>query len=307
MKKKIISIRKILILLILFVIGSFGSVTLSKYVIEEFHSYYLNSKHFYFTSNRLKKNNAIYEVNNWSGVGSFEIPFTLLSVKNSLVYSNYDIPYKVTYDCPTGVACSFDKPTGTIFKNSPEHSDKVILTVSPSRVYTEGQRLQIGITAESTAPYKETIYATFIYIVGKSGITYEIEDEPNRPYLLLKITNAISYCTLTADYGDYHSGQALDNSIYRQMSDADKANCIGEQINLSFDPNVIVLDTTGNIVKHATLSNTTISGVSYVNALSFYIEPVSTMAIKFYKHNTANNYTYTGGANTPVITVTYAT
>ena len=306
-KKRKLSLRKILILVVMLGIVSVGTTTLAKYVIEEFHGYYLNSKHFYFTSNRLKKNNALYEVNNWSGVGSFEIPFILSSEKNSLVFSDYDIPYTATYDCPTGVACSFDKPTGTIYKNSETHSDKVILTVTPSRVYTEGQELEIGITAKSTAPYEEEIYATFKYIVGKTGITYQIEDEANRPYLLLKITNAITYCTLLVDYGEWRAGNPLDNSIYRQMDPADQANCVGEQINLSFSPNVVVLDTTSSIANTATTSSITLNGVSYINTMGFYIEPVSTMAIKFYKINAANNYSYNGGNETPVITVTYST
>ena len=305
-KKRKLSLRKILILVVALGIISVGTTTLAKYVIEEYHSYYLNSKHFYFTSNRLKKNNPVYEVNNWSGVGSFDIPFDLSSMKNSLVYTDYDIPFTVSYDCPTGVSCNFDNSSRTIYKNSTNHSTRVILNVNPSRTYTEGQRLEIGITAKSTSPYEEEIYATFIYIVGKSGITYEIEDEANRPYLVLKITNAITYCTLIADYGNIRAGNPVDNSIYRQMTDAEKANCLGEQINLSFDPSVVVLDTTSDIVKTATMINTTLNGVSYVNALGFYIEPVSTMAIKFYKNTAANNYTYTGGVNTPVITVTYS-
>ena len=90
------SLKKILIIAVLALVLSLGSFTLAKYVIEEFHSYYLNAKNFYFTSNRLKKSNPIYLINNWSGVGSFDISFDLTSVKNSYVHSNYDIPYTVT-------------------------------------------------------------------------------------------------------------------------------------------------------------------------------------------------------------------
>lgn len=301
-----LTFRKILILLVILGAVSITTTTVAKYVIEEFHGYYLNSKHFYFTSNRLKKNNPIYLVNNWSGVGSFDISFDLIAMKNSLVYSDYDIPYTVSYDCPTGVTCVYDKPTGVIDKDSTNHSDTITLSVTPSASYNEGDHLVIGVSAQSVSPYVETIYATFEYVVGKKGVTYEIEDEPNRPYLVLKITNAVTYCTLIADYGEWHAGKELDNSIYRQMDPQDKPKCVGEQINLSFNPNDIVLDTTGNIVKTATLGNTTLNGISYVSSLGFYIEPVSTMAIKFYKNNPAANYTYPS-ANTPIITVTHTT
>ena len=295
-----LTFRKVLVLIIVLGVISITTATVAKYVVEEFHGYYLNSKHFYFTSNRLKTNNPVYLVNNWSGVGEFDISFDLIAMKNSLVYTDYDIPYEVDYDCPTGVGCVFDKPTGVISKNDANHSDTVTLTVTPSATYNEGDHLIVGITAWSTSPYIETIYATFEYVVGKKGVTYEIEDEANRPYLMLKITNAITYCTLIADYGEWHAGKELDNSIYRQMDPADKPKCVGEQINLSFDPHDIILDTTGDIVKTATLGNTTISGIDYVSSLGFYIEPVSTMAIKFYKTDPSINY-----HGTQVITVTH--
>ena len=305
-KKKKLSLKKIMLLIIMLGIIPFGAITLAKFVKEEFHSYYLNAKHFYFTSNRLKKNGATYLVNNWSGVGSFDISFDLLSIKNSLVYSDYDIPYTVTATCPTGVTCTLDKPTGTIYSSSLTHSDTVTLGVNPSRTYNEGEHLQIVITATSTSPYTEVISATFEYVVGKQGITYEIEDEANRPYLVFKITNAINYCTVIEAFGDYQVNQLIDNTVYRQLSLADRAKCVGEEITLTFDPSVIVLDTTSSIVNTATLSNTTISGVDYVSTIDFYIEPVSTMAIKFYKKNTANDYTYPVNNNASVVTVTYS-
>ena len=301
-----LTFRKILLLLVIIGAVSVGSVTVAKYVIEEFHGYYLNSKHFYFTSNRLKKNNPVYLVNNWSGVGSFDISFDLIAMKNSLVYTDFDIPYTVSYDCPTGVTCSFDKPTGTVYKNSENHSDTVTLTVNPSRAYAENEHLIIGITASSVSPYVETIYARFEYVVGKKGVTYEIEDVANRPYMVLKITNAISYCTVIEAFGDYTVNTQLDNSVFRQLSAADKAKCVGEEISLSFDPSVVVLDTTGDIVKTATIGNTTLNGISYVSSLNFHIDPVSTMAIKFYKNNTAANYTYPS-AGSPIINVTFST
>ena len=84
--------KKVLLMAVLITIVSVGVSTLAKFVIEEFHGYYLNAKDFYFTSNRLKKNQPTYLINNWSGVGSFSISFNILSEKNQYVYSPYDIP-----------------------------------------------------------------------------------------------------------------------------------------------------------------------------------------------------------------------
>lgn len=304
-KKKALSLRKIILIIIFGLLLSVSSFTLAKYIIQEFHSYYLNAKHFYFTSNRLKKNNPTYLVNNWSGVGSFNISFDLLSEKNSLVYTDYDIPYQVTFECPTGVTCSVDKPTGVVYSASSTHSDTVTLSVNPSRNYTEGERLSIHIVATSTEPYVETISANFEYVVGKQGITYEIEDEANRPYMVLKITSAISYCKVTQAFGSYSVGDYIESSVYRNLPSTDKSKCVGEPIILTFDPNVILLDTTSDIVNTATIGNTTISGTDYVNRLEFNIEPVSTMAIKFYKHNTSLNYTYPYENNSSIVTVSF--
>ena len=76
------------------------------------------------------------------------------------------------------------------------------------------------------------------------------------------------------------------------------------RIRLDFDPNILLLDTTSNIVNTATYSNTTIGGTDYINRLTFNIEPVSTMAIKFYKVNPSNNYTYPIVNSSSIVTVT---
>ncbi|MBQ1813153.1 MAG: hypothetical protein II119_04330 [Bacilli bacterium] len=303
--KKINRRDKMVILVVLIVLLSIGAVTMSKYIIEEFHSYYLNAKHFYFTSNRLKKDNPVYLVNNWSGVESFDISFDLLSEKNSLVYSDYDIPYQVTYVCPNDVTCTLDKPTGTIYESSLTHSDRVTLSITPNRNYTENERLVISIKAKSTAPYKEELNAQFEYVVGKQGITYEIEDEANRPYLLLKVTNAISHCTVTEAFGNRQIGDLIDINVYKTLSEADKAKCKGEDISISFNPNVTIIDTTDNILDKYTYQTTTISGIDYVSSLDFVVDPVSTAVIKFYKINPTIDYTYPITNSTSIITVSF--
>ena len=170
----------------------------------------VNAKHFYFTSNRLKKNNPTYLINNWSGVGSFSISFDVLSEKNRYVYSDFDIPYDVTVSCPNDVTCTSDKVHSTVYKNSVNHSDTVTVSVNPNRNYNEGEHLVVNIAASSTAPYTETIRAKFEYVVGKQGVSYEIEDEENRVYLILKITNAITYCRVNTAFGDYSVGDFIE-------------------------------------------------------------------------------------------------
>ena len=288
MKKKL----KYILVLTLALGFSLGVRTFAKYVVEEFHSYYLNAKHFYFTSNRLKKNNPTYLINNWSGVGSFQISFDLLSEKNRYVYTDYDIPYTVRAVCPNDVECTLDKSSGTIYHSTTGHSDTVILSVNPTRGYSENEVLSIYLESTSTSPYVERIGATFQYKVGKQGVTYEIDDEPNRVYMIFKITNAINFCTVNTAFGNYSVNDPIDVSVYRTLNQTQKANCTCKNVQLSFDPQVVVLDTTDNILKKATYHQRDISGTLYVDQLNFEIDPVSTTAIKFYKANKALNYTY---------------
>lgn len=307
MKKHLrkMSLKSILITLLVSAALSLIISTFAKYIIEEFHGYYLNAKNFYFTSNRLKKDNPVYLVNNWSGVGSFNISFDLLSQKNSLVYSEFDIPYEVSFDCPNDVTCSLDKPEGIIYNSNLSHSDTVTLSVTPNRSYNENEHLIINFTARSKSPYVETIGARFEYVVGKQGATYEIDDEANRVYLLLKMTNATNFCKVITAFGDYNVNDLIDNTIYRTLLPADQNKCISKYIDLSFDPNTLLLDTTENIINNSTYQTTNIAGTDYINSLSLTIAPVSTISIKFYKKNPANNYSYPLNNNTSIINVTF--
>jgi len=295
---------KIIIMIMLIPILSVGVFTFSKYIIEEFHSYFLNSQHFYFTSNRLKEDNPTYQVNNWSGVGSFTIKFNLLSSKNSYVYSDFDIPYTVTVTKPNDVQISIDKPTGIIRKNSAEHSDTVEITVYPSRSYIENETLTISVKAKSTSPYEKEISADFVYVVGKQGVTFAIEDVVNQPYLFYKVTNAISYCKVVQAFDIYTLNYEMDNSIFMTLNETDKPKCVGRYISIDFDPTKILLDTTTDLLDRATYTNTTINGEQYINHLEFIINPLSTVAIKFYKVRTDLNYTYPGPNSTSVVATT---
>lgn len=296
-------INKNFIIGILIVIFSFTIFTFARYVIEEYHSYYMNTRNFYFTSNRLKRDNPVYLVNNWSGVGNFNISFDLLSEKNSLVHSEYDIPYEVSFICPSDVICNLDKSSGVIYASS--HSDTVTLNVNPTRSYSENERLSIVIEARSVEPYKEEIKATFEYVVGKQGITYEIEDEANRPYLLFKVTNAITYCTVQEAFDSYNINDRIDINDYKNLSDLNKSKCVGEDIGISFDPNILRIDTTDNLINDSTYTTTDISNTLYINSLNFNVEPVSTVSIKFYKINPSINYTFPVENTTSIINVNY--
>ena len=293
--------KKYLIPLMILIIPLFifGSYTLAKYITEKYFSYYSSSKDFYFSSNLLTEENPLYQINNWLGIGQFTINFDLLSKKNDYVYSDYDIAYETSVTCPSDVICEIDKPTGVIYSAS--HSDTVQISVTPTRLYTEGERITIQIGARTTSPYVRELFARYEYVVGKTGVTYEIDDEVNSPYLSLKITNAINYCTVIEAFGNYDVSDVIDVEHYLQLQSSDKSKCVSQYANISFDPWNVYLDTTGEILKRSTYTTMNYNGKNYVNTMRFVLEPQSSVEVKFYKVYAWNDYSYPNGNNTSII------
>lgn len=294
LKKKTLIILGILLL-------THITYTFTKYIVEEYHSYYANSKNFYFTSNILKEDNPLYQINNWSNIGQFSISFDLSSKKNEYIQTDYDIAYKVSVTCPNDVTCTVDKSTGIIYETN--HSDNITVTVNPTRVFNENEKITVELNAESTAPYVKKLSARFEYIVGKTGTTYEIEDEPNKPYMLFKVTTAKNYCTVTEAFQSYKVNDVITSSDYYQLSDANKNKCVSNHVSLSFDPYTILLDTTSEILNNATYTTTNYNGSGLINHLEYDIGPLSTIAVKFYKRYPSNNYAYPIVNSTSIVNV----
>ena len=283
-------LTKLLIIILLVILVGLESATFAKYVIEKVSDYFVTSKNFYFNSNILKEDNPHYKINNWSGLGEFTISFDLTSKNNNYVYTDYDISYETSVKCPDDVICSIDKPNGTIYATT--HIDNVVVTVVPTRLYTEGEKIDIELAATSKEPYTKKISAVFEYIVGKSGATFEINDTRNRPYLLLNVTNAINNCTIIEAFDTYKKGDILDSSKYLSLSAQNKEKCASQKITVEFDPNTILLDTVGEIINKSNYSTTEINGIKYINKLEYYIGPASTIDVKFYKNDATIKYAY---------------
>ncbi len=300
MKKKNI---RIAIIIILVIVLGFGVYTFARYAVQEYHDYYLNSKNFYFSSNRLTDKEPLYQINNWSGVGAFDISFDLLSMKNNLTFTDYDIPYVVWFECPSDVICSTSNGEGTVYASSINHSSTVTINVNPQREYNEQESMVIKIYAKSTSPYVKTLSATFEYIVGKKGLTYEIEDEKNRTYLVFKITNANNSCTITEAFDDYNVGDVIDNKTYRKLSKDNQSKCVSKYVTLAFDNDDVFFDNTSNVLKNAQYTTTDYNGVQYINSVRIPIDPLSSTALRFYKKDTTKNYTYPFDNNTSIISL----
>lgn len=112
-------------------------------------------------------------------------------------------------------------------------------------------------------PYQKEITAQFTIQVTETNISYSIEDQSNRIYAMLNLVNTKS----TAN-----------------------------KITLTFDPNLVLIDTSDDSYKNKTSqTSTTIDGVKYVNSITFSLDAEQSKSIKFYKRDQTANYTYPGG------------
>ena len=59
-----------------------GAVSLSRYVYYAVRSYYLNTREFYFNSDKLSMETAHFESDNWSGVEEYRVTINMNSKKN---------------------------------------------------------------------------------------------------------------------------------------------------------------------------------------------------------------------------------
>lgn len=302
MKEKIKN-NKVLLIILLIVFATTIS-TFGRFVYNEIKKNFFLTQNFYFNSDKLKETQANYIVNNYNGVDNYDIIINVNSIKNNLLKTTQDISYNISFSCSSNANCSSSKPNGVIYEATGK--DFFVMTLSPNVALVNGDSLEIVITASSTDPYEKTISAKFKLIVGNYGLSYEIKDEPNSPYLELKVTNTLDYYKVLQAFGSYAVGTQLDLDTYLALSQANKDKCASAIINLSFNPTIILFDNV-NDISDDIISSTTIPilGNNYINALSFKLDAISSIIVRFYKKNAVNNYTYPIVNPTSIVTVTY--
>lgn len=307
-----------------------ASITFSRYVYSAIRSYYLNSQEFYFKSDKLAKDTAFFEASNWSGVDEYKITINMNSRRNNIEASKVDIDYKVSYEYDVF------KSDGTKYDNSKDLIDftisktvaedgfvyGTILTSANNKDYfdiivkpkinvnlLDNDYVFIKVTAESLSPYKETLTGEFKISIGNLGMSYKIEDENYSPYLEVIVTNTLDYYVVDTAFGSYQVGSNLTILEYNALTEAEKQNCHSMIVTLSFDPTVVVVDTTANMYlvadQNGDVGSTTKNNFTYINKMSFRMDAEESKVVKFYKINAAENYTYPFNNNSPVVTVTY--
>ncbi len=293
--------RRLIILLVGLLAISPLAITFSRYVIQNVKNYIMQANHFFFNSDKLVDGGITYEINNWGGASNIEIQFELNNHKNNILTSDADITYTLTTTCDeTEVICSLDSNSGTIQKA--EKTDQFTLTVVPQRAFDDNESVTVSVSASSSSPYEKTLSATFVITVGRRGIDYEITDKVNQPYFMFSITNALDTYKVVTAFGDYSVGDIITTNEYLALSAANKANCASAIITLTFDPSVVVLDTTSDIMKVATYTTTTYQGIAYISSITFDVDVLTSTEVRFYKRDRSANYTYPIVNNSSVVT-----
>lgn len=309
MKKSIIkkyNLKQIIILFVLVVFAiSFVSV-LARYVLKRVNNFYTSSKEFYFDSDKLKEDNPVYQLENWSGVDPYTITINMNSYGNNLLKTSYDIDYQISYSCSNNALCQISKQDnkGKISANT--NSDFFNLVITPNTTLKPGNVVSVTVETNTEEPYQKTLKARFYLIVGDDDFSYEITDNEGSQYLELRVTNTISYYKVKESFDNYNVNDRINTETYLELTDENKQKCYSTMVNLVFNPDDVLLDMTNtNYLNADNITNTTRNNYNYITGIEFKMEPLSGAVVRFYKVDVTKNYTYpnTTGQE-PIITVT---
>ena len=256
--------RKLIILLVGMLVITPLAITFGRYVTKNIRNYIMQADNFFFNSDKLVDGGITYEM--------------------------------ITLRPP----CTIDELDGVI--EHAEKTDNFTFDIVPQRAFNDNESVEVVVTAVSSSPYIKTLSATFVITVGRRGIDYQITDKANQPYFIFTVTNASDKYKVIEPFGDYSLNDPITTNAYLALSDTDKAKCASAVITLGFDPSEVVLDTTSDIMKHATYDTTVYDGVDYINEIEFNVEPLTSIEVRFYKRDSSENYTYPIINNTSVVT-----
>ena len=277
---------------IISVLSLFFLVNFSRYVKLILENYITRTERFYFNSDKLTPDNKVFEINYWPGAAPYEITITVNSLDNDLRGTDIPIDYTVSCSASTGLRCELSDTGGTISTST--HTDTFTVTAVPLVAFTDGDEAQIDVVARAAEPFEKEISATFKFVVGHYGLSYKIQDNVGQPYLETVISNTDDYYIVRTAFDNHSPGDRISSGDYSQLSAENKNKCSGVIIELSFDPEDLRLDMT-NYYYQNKISETIQQlndNFDYVDSFTFEVAPQTSIAIKFYKLDTSENYTY---------------
>lgn len=296
-KTQILLIMAILICIISFI------VIFGRYLTNNVNDFFVRSKEFYFYSDKLEEDTAVFQVDNWSGVDDYVITVNMNSRKNNLKAASYDIGYTISYTCSDNAICQLSKTEGIIYSNN--NSDYFNLTITPNRQLETGDKVVVEIEAKSTAKYQKTLKGKFTLVVGKEKLSYQITDKPQNPYMELSLTNTLSYYIVNEAFGNYSVNNKIDIDTYLALTEENKAKCSSAIVTISFNPEQVLLDITNESYSKAkNIETTTVNGKTYINKFTILIDAISSTDLRFYKVDVSKDYTYPNGNEPSVLNIT---
>ncbi len=296
-KTQILLIMAILICIISFI------VIFGRYLTNNVNDFFVRSKEFYFYSDKLEEDTAVFQVDNWSGVDDYVITVNMNSRKNNLKAASYDIGYTISYTCSDNAICQLSKTEGIIYSNN--NSDYFNLTITPNRQLETGDKVVVEIEAKSTAKYQKTLKGKFTLVVGKEKLSYQITDKPQNPYMELSLTNTLSYYIVNEAFGNYSVNDKIDIDTYLALTEENKAKCSSAIVTISFNPEQVLLDITNESYSKAkNIETTTVNGKTYINKFTILIDAISSTDLRFYKVDVSKDYTYPNGNEPSVLSIT---
>lgn len=271
-------------------------IIFGRYLTSNVSNFFVRSKEFYFFSDKLSEDNSIYQVDNWSGVDDYTITINMNSRLNNIESATYDIGYDISYTCSDNAICQLSKTQGIIKADT--NSDFFNLTITPNTQLKDGDKVIVDVVVNSTAPYKKTLKGRFTFVVGKEELTYQITDNSQDPYMLLSITNTLTYYTVKEAFDSFHVGDRIDINTYLSLSEDKKSKCYSAEVKIEFNPREVLFDVTNSAYSDATnITTTNIDGKTYINGFTIKIDAISSREIRFYKVDVNQNYTYPNGSN----------
>ena len=271
-------------------------IIFGRYLTSNVSNFFVRSKEFYFFSDKLSEDNSIYQVDNWSGVDDYTITINMNSRLNNIESATYDIGYDISYTCSDNAICQLSKTQGIIKADT--NSDFFNLTITPNTQLKDGDKVIVDVVINSTAPYKKTLKGRFTFVVGKEKLTYQITDKAQNPYMLLSITNTLTYYTVKEAFDSFHVGDRIDINTYLSLSEDKKSKCYSAEVKIEFNPREVLFDVTNSAYSDATnITTTNIDGKTYINGFTIKIDAISSREIRFYKVDVNQNYTYPNGSN----------
>ncbi len=271
-------------------------IIFGRYLTSNVSNFFVRSKEFYFFSDKLSEDNSNYQVDNWSGVDDYTITINMNSRLNNIESATYDIGYDILYTCSDNAICQLSKTQGIIKADT--NSDFFNLTITPNTQLKDGDKVVVDVVVNSTAPYKKTLKGRFTFVVGKEELTYQITDKSQDPYMLLSITNTLTYYTIKEAFDSFHVGDRIDIDTYLSLSEDKKAKCYSAEVKIEFNPREVLFDVTNSAYSDATkITTTNIDGKTYINGFTIKIDAISSREIRFYKVDVNKDYTYPNSNN----------